>query len=292
MRHTSLILVMLAALFWGISGAIAEILMDKGWNPLVISFYRGFIGFLVFFVWSLFKIRKRWIPSVRFSLWSVLAGVGVVGNFTFYFLAIQASSISVAVTLMYTAPVFVLLTSLILGFERSTLFKWASVVWVITGIILLTGSYDVGSVSTTIGGTLAGLASGLSYTLFIFGFKNASKIGNAKSTLLVAFLAFSIILLILMDVREALDVFGSGDLGWFLLLGLLGAGISFFIYVIGLRMTPPTTASVVAMIEPVTASLIAILFLGNSLSLVQLSGMVLILFTITLLSMKQTEEGG
>ena len=50
MRYTSLALVMLAALFWGISGAIAELLMDKGWNPLVISFYRGFMGFLFFFI--------------------------------------------------------------------------------------------------------------------------------------------------------------------------------------------------------------------------------------------------
>ncbi len=288
MRYTSLALVMLAALFWGISGAIAEILMDKGWNPLVISFYRGFVGFLFFFIWSLVKWRGEWIPSVRFSLWAVLAGIGVVGNFTFYFLSIEAASISVAVTLMYTAPVFVLFTVLVLGFERSTMSKWMSVLFVLFGIVLLTGAYEIDTVSATILGTAFGLASGLSYTLFIFGFKNASLIGNPRSTLTLAFLSFSIVLFILMDTKEALDVLTSEDIGWFALLGLLGAGISFFIYIIGLRRTPPTTASVVAMIEPVTASLIGILFLGNHLSLIQFVGMVIILVTITSLSLKQS----
>ena len=229
MWYKSTVLVMLAALFWGISGAIAEILMDKGWNPLVISFYRGFVGFLFFFIWSLLKWRGQWIPSVRFSLWSILAGIGVVGNFTFYFLSIEEASISVSVTLMYTAPIFTLLTALLLGFERSTPFKWLSVLLVLTGIALLTGLYSLDTDGVSIRGTFFGLLSGVSYTLFIFSFKKASLIGNPRSTLTLAFLAFSLVLFSVMDIEEALDVLGSGDLGWFVLLGLLGAGISFFI---------------------------------------------------------------
>ncbi|MDZ7835219.1 MAG: EamA family transporter [Alkalibacterium sp.] len=77
-------------------------------------------------------------------------------------------------------------------------------------------------------------------------------------------------------------------MGWFLLLGVLGAGISFIIYVIGLRRTAPSTASMVAMVEPVTASIFGVVFLSNLLSLVQLAGMGLILATITLLSMKKS----
>lgn len=287
MRYTSIAMVMIAALFWGISGAIGNILMDKGWDPFVISFYRGVTGFIVFFVWSFYNFRQTWNPSLHFSLWSILAGIGVVGNFTFYFLSMQASSISIAVTLMYTAPVFVLLTALIVGIENSTWFKWTSVFLVIAGIVLLTGSYNIDTISTSIYGTFMGLASGLSYTLFIFGFKKASALGNAKSTLTFAFLVFSLILYILMDNQEAVEALGSEDMEWFLLLGLLGAGVSFFIYVIGLRHTPPTTASVVAMIEPVTASLIGILFLSNNLSGIQFLGMGLILVTIPLLSKNQ-----
>ncbi|MYL60003.1 EamA/RhaT family transporter, partial [Virgibacillus halodenitrificans] len=51
MKYTGVGLVMLAAICWGISGGIADILMTRGWNPIVISFYRGAIGFICFFAW-------------------------------------------------------------------------------------------------------------------------------------------------------------------------------------------------------------------------------------------------
>ncbi|MFC5711809.1 hypothetical protein ACFPU1_03360 [Thalassorhabdus alkalitolerans] len=76
----------------------------------------------------------------------------------------------------------------------------------------------------------------------------------------------------------------SSDIGWFLLLGIAGAGISFIFYVIGIRWTALTTASMVAMVEPVTASLF-----GFLLTTIQLLGMVVILGTVTVLSVKQSK---
>ncbi|WP_070121714.1 DMT family transporter [Bacillus marinisedimentorum] len=289
MRFAGVGLVMLAAIFWGISGGIADILMNKGWDPIVISLYRGAVGFIFFSAWLLFRFRQNWVFSTRLSLWSLLAGVGVAGNFTFYFLSIQASSIAVAATLMYTAPLFVLLISFLFRIERSTWFKWGCIFSVLIGIILLTGAYNTESMSVSFLGTATGLASGLSYALFIFGFKNASSMENEKpqTILTIAFFSFCLILILLTDNEEAVSVLTSSDIGWFLLLGILGAGISFIFYVIGIRWTAPSTASMVAMVEPVTASLFGVLLLGDHLTLIQLLGMALILVTITILSVKQ-----
>jgi hypothetical protein len=41
----------------------------------------------------------------------------------------------------------------------------------------------------------------------------------------------------------------------FVILGVLGTGMSFVLYIVGLTHTSPTAASMVAMIEPVTATL-------------------------------------
>ncbi|WP_261134446.1 DMT family transporter [Bacillus sp. Marseille-Q3570] len=289
MRFAGVGLVMLAAICWGISGGIADILMNKGWNPIVISLYRGAVGFICFFAWFLFRFRQNWIFSTRLYIWSLLAGVGVAGNFTFYFLSIQASSIAVAATLMYTAPVFVLLISFLLRLERSTWFKWGCISGVLMGIILLTGAYNTDSISVSFLGATAGLAAGLSYALFIFGFKNASSIGRPQITLTIAFFSFCLILFLFTDNDEAASVLTSSDIGWFLLLGIVGAGISFIFYVIGIRWTAPTTASMVAMVEPVTASLFGVLLIGDHLTTIQLLGMVLILVTITVLSVKQSD---
>ncbi len=290
MRYRGAGLIMLAAICWGISGGIGDILINKGWDPIVISFYRGAVAWICFIAWFFFHPKLNWITSSRFHIWSLLAGAGVAGNFTFYFLSIQASSVAVAVTLMYTAPVFVLLISFLLRAERSTWFKWTCIIVVLMGIILLTGAYDVESVSTSFFGTAAGIAAGLSYTLFIFGFKNASVIGKPQASLMSAFFSFCLILFLIMDKEQAAQVLTSNDIGWFLLLGILGAGVSFILYIIGIRWTAPTTASMVAMVEPVTASLFGVLLLGNYLAGMQLLGMVLILVTTTLFSVKQTSE--
>ncbi|TLS36439.1 DMT family transporter [Pseudalkalibacillus caeni] len=287
MKFLGIGLVILAAICWGISGGIADILMSKGWDPIVISLYRGAVGFICFLPWYLFHFRQNLSYSTRFYIWSLLAGLGVAGNFTFYFLSIQASSIAVAATLMYTAPLFVLLISFLFRIERPTWFKWACIAGIIIGIILLTGAYNIESLSVSFLGITMGLASGLSYALFIFGFKKASSIGKPQTTLTIAFFSLCLILFLITDKNEAASVVTSSDIGWFLLLGILGAGISFIFYVIGIRKTSPSTASMVAMVEPVTASVFGVLLLGDHLGLIQILGMVLILGTVTLLSVKQ-----
>lgn len=151
-----------------------------------------------------------------------MAGFGVAGNFTLYFVSIQTSSIAVAATLMYTAPLFVLLISFLLRIERSTWFKRGCISGVLIGIILLTGAYNIESISVSFLGTLAGLASGLSYALFIFGFKNAYSIGKPQNTLTIAFFSFFLILFLFTDKDEAASVLLSSDIGWFLLLGIVG----------------------------------------------------------------------
>ena len=69
------------------------------------------------------------------------------------------------------------------------------------------------------------------------------------------------------------------------LLGVLGAGLSFAFYVVGLKRTAPTLAAIVAMVEPVTASLFGVLVLGETLAPLQILGLVLILVTVTGLSL-------
>lgn len=186
---------------------------------------------------------------------------------------------------MYTAPIFVLLISFVLGMEKSSWLKWGSIAGVLAGIVLLTGAYNMGSLTVNALGVAAGLAAGLSYALFIFGFKNASSLGKPQATLTIAFFIFCIILFLFADINEA-AVLTSNDIGWFLLLGIVGAGISFILYVIGIRLTTPSKASMVAMVEPVTASLFGVLLLGDHLTLIQLVGMALILVTVTVVSVK------
>lgn len=286
---TSLVLVALAALCWGVSGGIAGILVRGGWDPTVVALYRGAIGLLIALLWLALRPHRSGLANHRLWLWAGLAGVGVAGNFTFFFIAIANGSVAVAATLMYCAPVWVYLVSFALKLEASSPAKWLAIALVTVGVVLLTGVYDVEASRITPLGIAAGLLSGGCYALFIFGFKNATRYGSPRAILALAFAVLVVVLAGVADFGQVVAAPGSAMWPLFGLLGVLGAGISFILYVMGMRGACPTRASVVAMIEPVTAALFAFAILGESLEAVQLVGMVLMLGTVTALSIHATE---
>jgi drug/metabolite transporter (DMT)-like permease len=276
--------VALAALCWGLSGGIGGILMASGWSPLVVSFYRGVIGLLFVLLWLAVHPHGSGLGSGRMWFWSAIAGVGVAGNFAFYFVSIAEGSVAVAATLMYSAPVFVYLVSFTLKLERPTLLKWAAIAMVMVGIVLLTRIYETGAGGVTLIGAVAGLLAGLSYAVFIFGFKYAAPHGSPQAILVISFAALATLLIGLGDTDQALAVLSTPSWPLFLILGVFGAGLSFILYIVGLTHTAPTAASIVAMVEPVTASLFGVVVLNESLVGIQIVGMGLILVTVTAMS--------
>jgi drug/metabolite transporter (DMT)-like permease len=276
--------VALAALFWGLSGGIGGILMANGWDALVVSFYRGAIGLLFVLLWLAVRPHGSGLASGRLWFWSVIAGVGVAGNFAFYFMSIAEVSVGVAATLMYCAPVVVYLASFTLKLERPTPLKWAAIVMVMLGIVLLTRVYETGAGGVTLVGAVAGLLAGLCYAVFIFGFKYAAPHGSPQAILAIAFAVLAAILIGLSDTDQALAVLSTPSWPLFVVLGVFGAGLSFILYIVGINHTAPAVASIVAMVEPVTASLFGVLFLNERLAGVQIVGMGLILATVTALS--------
>jgi drug/metabolite transporter (DMT)-like permease len=288
--NLSTALVALAALCWGLSGGIGGILTGQGWDPVVVSFYRGAIGLLFVLVWLGVRPRGSGLATPRLWFWSAIAGAGVAGNFTFYFLSIAEGSVAVAATLMYCAPVFVYLVSFTLKLERPTLFKWAAIAMVMIGVVLLTGIYKVGAGEVTLLAAVAGLLSGLSYAVFIFGFKYAAPHGSPQAILVIAFAVLAVILFGLGDADQTLEVLKTPSWPLFVVLGVLGAGISFIFYIVGLNHTAPAVASIVAMVEPVTASLFGVVVLNESLAALQILGMALILFTVTALSVHSSAQ--
>ncbi|SHM19458.1 DMT family transporter [Vreelandella subglaciescola] len=284
MSGLSTLFVMLAALAWGLSGGIAGLLIADGWQPLVVSLYRGAIGLVFVLIWLALRPHGSGLLGRRLWCGSVIAGLGVAGNFTFYFISIAEGNVAVAATLMYCAPVFVYCVSFALELERPTLPKWGAIVMTMLGIVLLTRVYAVGAGSVTLVGGIAGLLAGLSYAVFIFGFKYAAPHGSPQSILVIALAVLVFILLWLADAEQTLAVLSDRSLPLFILLGGLGAGLSFILYIIGLNHIAPAVASIVAMVEPVTASLFGVMVLNESLSAIQLVGIGLILLAVTALS--------
>lgn len=284
----STFLVILAAGLWGLSGGLAGLLMEHGWSPLLVSWHRAAFGLVSILLWMLVRRRGAGgLPGWRLVGWSVLAGVAVAGNFAFYFLSIDSAGVAVAAVLMYSAPVFVLVASVLLRLERLTWDKAAAVASVVVGIVLLTGSYRIGLTTVPPLGVATGLLAGVSYAVFIFGFKAASAHGDAATVLVIALATVVVVLLPVVDSAALGASLTSPDMVGFVPLGVLGAGVSFIAYIVGLRRTVPTTAAVVALVEPVTATVFGRVVLGQTLSPAQAGGMALILATVTVLALRR-----
>jgi len=258
--------------------------MADGWSATVLALYRGTAGLAFATVWLLLRPQGSGLTDRRLWLWALLAGLGVAGNFLFYFVSIAEGSVAVAATLMYCAPVYVYLLSFALGLEASDPWKWMAVAAVLLGVVLLTGLHDLGTGGITPAGIGYSLLSGLCYAAFIFGFKYAAPRGSPQAILAVAFAALIAVLAWPSDVPRAMAALRTPDWPLFGALGVLGAGLSFFLYVAGIRYTRPTVAAIIAMIEPVTASLFGVAVLAERLALLQIAGMGLVLVTVTALS--------
>lgn len=137
--YYGLAFVMFASFLWGVTGGLSGFLLDRGWNPLVIATFRGLVGLLFTLIWLVSRKKVNITINRRLILWSMFAGVGIAGNYVFYYLSIAETSVAIAATLMYTAPIFVFIISAMFNLERVTTFKLVSIVIVIIGIVLLTG---------------------------------------------------------------------------------------------------------------------------------------------------------
>ncbi|MGP9799233.1 DMT family transporter [Halomonas sp. 86] len=213
-----------------------------------------------------------------------MASIGVTGNFSFYFLSIAHGSVAVGAALMYSAPVFVYLISFALRLESPTPLKWAAIAVVLLGVELLTRIYDIGASGVTAVGVGAGLLVGLSYAIFIFGFKYAAPHGSPRAILSIALTVLATNLIWPSDVGQTVAVLGTPDWPPFAVLGVLGADLYFVLYNFGLKHTAPAVATVVEMVEPVTATLFGVVVLSETLVGPQILGMGLILVTVTALS--------
>lgn len=288
-------LVVLAAFFWGVSGGIGGILMRDGWDPFVVSFYRGLVGLFCVIIWLAARPRRSGMANPWLWFWSAIAGLGVAGNFAFYFMSIAEGSVAVAATLMYCAPVFVYFVSFALKLERLTAAKLAAIALVVLGIVLLTRIFEGAAGGLTLLGVGAGLLAGLSYAVFIFGFKYAAAHGSPQAILTIAFVVLAGVLAWPGDTEQTIAVLSTPDWPMFAALGVFGAGLSFLFYIVGLNHITPAVASIVAMIEPVTAALFGVVVLGERLAPGQILGMALILCTVTGLSVRsrvqQAEPG-
>lgn len=282
-RIVSVICVLIAGIMWGLIGLFVRKLNADGYESMDIVFIRSIAGtllmmvFIFFYDRSLFKIRLK-------DIWCFI-GTGVLSLTFFnlcYFMTISITSLSVAAILLYTAPSMVMIMSVVIFKEKMTIRKVLSVILAFVGCVFVTGVLeDTGSLSGK--GILIGLGAGLGYALYSIFARFALNRGYKSLTVTLYTFIFSFVgsvffsrpdeIIVRVSVKPAIILF-------MLLFGLISTALPYIFYTVGLSGMESGKASIIASIEPVTATLIGVLIFEETMSLSGAVGVLLVLLSI------------
>ena len=275
---------MLAGLLWGTGGLTGTLLgRATGLPPLSVAALR-LLGGGTLIVGFLIVPGRRW-PAGR-AAWTRVAVTGLLAA-TFqgaYFSAVSLTSVSLATLITIGAtPVIVLAAELALGRRRAGWPAAARTVLALAGLGLLVGLPAGGYSTTAVLGSagLALLASAGFATLTLIGSVPVKGLDDETVTGL-GFTAGGLALLPLAAASGLGFRPTFAALGWLAVLAIGPTAVAYTLYFRGLRAAPASTAALISLLEPLTATLLSAAFLGNRLSQAGMAGAALLAAAVAL----------
>lgn len=262
------------ALFGSIGLFVKNIALSSG----AIALYRGFLG-SVFLILAVIILKKplNYTGIKKNLLILALSGAAIGFNWIFLFQAYKYTTIANATLSYYFAPVFVVLLSPFILKERLSLVSFLGVVAAVCGLFMLVG-FDASAGSGLVIGIGYGLLAAALYAAVILLNKFIKNLEGLETTLVQLIMATLILLPYIAATEGILPA--SIDLTSIVLViivGIVHTGFGYFLYFSSLRKLPGQTVASLSYIDPATAIILAAVFLGETLGLIQMAGAVLIL---------------
>lgn len=286
MKKLSFLFIILAGVLWGTSTLFVYWMAPMGFSSLQMTFVRALVTFLAMAVYIFVRDRNMFRIKLKELILFMCSGVAFFGTASCYYMSMQMTSASTAVVLMYTAPVLVMIYSVAFLGERLTNLKILSVACMFIGCFLVSGI--IGGMKYNIPGILIGLLSGISYSAYNIFTKIQMKNGsNPIEAVLYSFLAATLFSALVSKPSHIVGItLNQPVLALLLMLGI-GIGtcvLPYFFYTVALKHLSAGTASAMGIIEPMSATVLSVVFLGERLTAPALCGVIIILVSVYLLS--------
>ena len=205
-----------------------------------------------------------------------------------YFTSIQLLSISVAVILLYTAPAFVMIMSVLFLKEKITVMKVVLLCMTLLGCLLVTGLTNLSYQDGDVLGYLIGLGAGFGYALYsIFGKFALNKYSPFTVSFYTFFVA-SLLLVPMTGIWLKLPIIVNGKAMIYIVgLSLISTVLAFLLYTEGLRGIESSKASILSTVEPLAALILGIAVFQESISGTQILGGIVIFMSAIFASVKR-----
>ena len=272
-----------AGFLWGSVGFFVKNLLDAQLPLSTIIFWRMFFAFIILFLYLYFTDKSK-LKIDRKILKYVIA-IGLISQCLFnisYFTAIRITSIATAVTLLYTAPIFIAVMARIFLQELFTANKIIALLLCVTGCFFTVtgGSWETLQLNSS--GILAGLAAGLTFgSLTIL----SKPIANKCHPYTIVFYSIGFGLMFYLPFSQPMILFqqGSGTMIWFYMLSLsiISTIFAYLFYIGGLSMgIEASKAGIISTIEVVVAVIVSYLFFNEQLAGWKLLGILLVMGSV------------
>ena len=292
-----------AALFWGIAatlgraaftgrllpgGALREI------DPLILSQSRATLSLAALLPVLLMRrgTAALRVPSRDLLRFFLLGILGVAASNYLYYLAIQRTNVATAIILQYTAPVWVLLYTVVRGAQRPSLRRISAVGLAVVGCALAVGLVGSGALRMDTVGVIAALLAAFSFAFYnVGGHSVLARYDRWKVLLWVLVATSAFWMFVNPPWRIIAAHYGREQWAFMLIFSLISVLGPFSCYFAGLQHLEPTRAIVASCLEPVFSIVIAALALGELLRPFQTVGIVLVLVAIVLIQLPERAAG-
>jgi DME family drug/metabolite transporter len=297
-------LVLAASLFWGTTGT-AQALAPEGAHPVLVGTVRISVATLVLLGAALSRrlldkgkrngnshdrssrpvLAGLFEASPSFSNpWLILAGFGLAGYQPLFFSSVSLTGVAVGtVVTLGSGPVLSGLLDWILGRGRpGWLWSVATTLAIVGCAILAFGKHEL--VISPLGILLAA-GAGCSFSLYAAATKHLLAHHDSSAILLPAFILGSLMLFPVWFIFPKAWLFTPRGLAVALHLGLVATALAYALFTRGLQGIRAPTAVTLTMAEPLTATLLGVFYLGESLSASALIGILVVFSGLAIVSL-------
>jgi drug/metabolite transporter (DMT)-like permease len=282
-------LTVLAAAFFSINGTVSTLALQAGVEPTRLTALRctgaavGLLAVLAVTAPGRLRLTLRDVPFL-----AVFGVVGVALTQYLYYVAIGRLPVGIALVFEMTAPVLIALYVRLVRKEPVRRRLWTALLLSLSGLVFVAQVWQGGGSLDPLGVAAALTAAACLATYYLMGERGAAGRDPVALTCW-SFVAAALFWAVAAPwwrfdagvLAERVPV-ELGDLSvplWVLVawIVVLGAMVPFWLSLAALRHLSPTTAGLVATIEPVFASIIAWTWLGQVLTGWQVLGGVVVL---------------
>lgn len=293
-RHPTslgLLIAVLAAATFGMSGAFIKPLLESGWSPVAAVTVRALVGGIVLLPFALVSVRGRWAAVWR-GRWRLLgmALVGVAGTQVLYFAAIQRIPVSTGILVEYLAPVLLVAVAWATTRRAPHAVVLSGSAVAVAGLVLVVSPGGAGALDP-FGLLLAVLAMVGCAAFYVIAARPSDSlppVALASGGLLIGGVALAAVgatgLLPVTVSFADVELFGRPTAWWIPLavVGVFATAVAYAASITATELLGSRLASFAGLLEVVAATLYAWLLLGEQLTPLQLLGGVLILGGIAL----------